>query len=55
LESFNGVFFDDVGFRETLIIIEIDEVGCSIVLTSLAVFWAVSGEVSYFSALETGI
>ena len=55
LENFDRVFLNDVGFRETLIIVEIDEVGRSIVLTSLAAFRAVSGKVSYFSALKTGV
>ncbi len=55
LEGFNGVFFGDVGFGEALIVVEINEVGRSVILASLAAFWAVPGEVSYFSALEAGI
>ena len=55
MEEFNGVFFYNFCFWEALAIVEVDEVGSSIVLTSLSAFRAVSGEVSYFSALETGV
>ena len=55
MEGFNGVLFCDFCFREALVVIEIDEVGGSIVLTSLSAFWAISGEMSHFSTLETGI
>ncbi len=55
LEDFDGVFFGSVGFGEALVVIKIDEVGGSIILVSLAAFWAVPSEVSYFSALKTGI
>jgi len=55
LEDFDGVLFDNVGFGEVLVIIKVDEVRCSVVLASLAVFWTISSEVSYFSALETCI
>ncbi len=46
LEDFDGVFFDGVGFREALIVVKIDEVSRSIILSPLAAFWAVSGKVS---------
>ncbi len=46
------VFFGYFGFSERLVIVEVDEIGCSIVLASLVVFWAVSSKVSYFSTLE---
>ncbi len=52
LEGFDGIFLGNLGFSKRLVIVEVDKVGCSIVLASLAVFWAVSSEVSYFSALE---
>ncbi len=55
LEGFDRVFLSDLGFGKGLIIIEVNEIGCSIVLAPLAVFWAVSSEVSYFSTLETGV
>ncbi len=55
MEEFNGVLFYSLRFWETLAVIEVNEVGCSIVLSSLSVFGTVSGEVSYFSALEAGI
>jgi len=55
LEGFNGVFFCNFSFGEALVIVEVDEVGGSVVLTSLSAFRAISGEVSYFSALEAGI
>ena len=52
LEGFDGVFFDRFYLRETLAIVEVDEVGGSIVLASLSAFRAVPSEVSYFPALE---
>ncbi len=55
LEGFDGVFLSDVGFSEALVVVEVDEVGRSVILASLAVFWAIPGEMSYFSTLETGI
>ena len=55
MEDFDGVFFNNVCFGEALAIVEVDKIGCSIVLSSLSAFGAVPGEVSYFSALETGI
>ncbi len=55
LEGFNGVFFDGFHFGKTLTIVEVDEVSGSVILASLSAFRAVSGEVSYFSALETGV
>ena len=55
MEDFNRVFFYSLCFREALAIVEVDEVGGPVVLTSLSAFRAVSGEMSYFSALETGI
>ena len=55
LEGFNGVLFDGFYFRVPLTVVEIDEIGGSVVLTSLLAFRAVSGEVPDFSALETGV
>ncbi len=55
LEDFDRVFLISVGFGKALVIVEIDKVGRSVILTSLVVFWAVPSEVSYFSALEAGI
>ena len=55
MEEFNGVFFYGLGFWKALAIVEVDKVGRSVILASLSVFGAVSGEVSYFSALETGV
>ncbi len=55
MDEFNGVFFYSLHFREALAIVEVDEVGHSVVLSSLSAFGAVPGEVSYFSALETGV
>ena len=55
LEGFDWVFFYDVSVGEALIVVEVDQVGCSIVLVIWAVLWAVSGKVPYFSALETGV
>ncbi len=53
LEGFDGVLFDGFYFRKPLAIVEVDEVGGSVVLASLSAFRAVPSEVSYFSALET--
>ena len=55
MEEFNGVFFYSFRFWEALAIVEVDEVGCSIVLSSLLAFGAVPGEVSYFSTLKTSV
>ena len=55
MEGFNGVFLKRFHFRESLAIVEVDEISGSVVLTSLPAFRAISGEVSYFSALETGV
>ncbi len=55
LEDFNGIFFDGFSFWESLIVVKVDEVGRSIVLSSLSAFGAVPSEVSYFSTLETGV
>jgi len=55
LEDLDGVLFDDVSFGEVLVIVEVDEVRRSVVLTSLAALWAIPSEVSYFSTLETGV
>ena len=52
LEGFDGVFFSSVGFGEVLVVVEVDEVGRSIILASLVALWAIPSEVSYFSALE---
>ena len=55
MKDFDGVFFNDICFREVLVVVEVDEIGCSIVLSSLSAFGAVPSEVSHFSALEAGI
>ena len=55
LENFDWVFLIGVGVNEVLIIIEVDQVGCSVVLAVWTTFWAVPGKVSYFSTLEAGI
>ena len=55
MEGFNGVFFKGFHLGESLAIIEVDEISSSVVLTSLSAFRAIPGEVSYFSALETGV
>ncbi len=55
MEEFDGVFFYSFQLWEALAIVKVDEVGRSIVLSSLSAFGAVPGEVSYFSALETGV
>jgi len=55
LEDFDRVFFAGLVAGEVLIIVEVNQVGCSVVLTALVALWAVPSEVSYFSALETGI
>ncbi len=55
LKGFDGVFFGGVDFEESLTVVEIDEIGRSVVLSALAAFRAVSGEMSYFSALEAGV
>ena len=55
MEEFNGVLFYNFCFWEALAIVEVDEVGCSIVLSSLLAFGAVPGEVSYFSTLKTSV
>ena len=55
LEGLNGVLLDRFYFGESLAIVEVDEVSGLVILTSLSAFRAISGEVSYFSALETGV
>ncbi len=55
LEDFDGVFFDGFSFGEALTVVKVDEVGGSVVLTSLSAFRAIPGEVSYLSALEAGV
>ncbi len=55
LEDFNGVFLYGLCFWEALAIVEVNEVSRSVVLSSLSAFGAVSGKVSYFSALEAGV
>ena len=52
MEDFDRIFFDRFCFGESLVVVEINEVGGPIILTSLSVFGAIPGEVSYFSALE---
>ncbi len=53
LEDFDGVFLGNVSLGEVLIIVKVDEVCHSVILTSLATLRAVPSEVSYFSALKT--
>ncbi len=55
MENFNGVFFYNLRFGEALAVVEVDEVGGSVVLTPLSAFGAVSGEMPHFSALEAGV
>jgi len=55
LEGFDGIFFSNVGFNEALVVVEVDKISRPVILASLAVLWAVSSEVPYFSALEAGI
>ncbi len=55
LKGFDWVFFDRFRFGESLAIVKVNKVGGPIVLASLSAFGTVPGEVSYFSALETGI
>jgi len=55
LEDFDGVFFDGFSLGEVLVVVEINEISCSVVLSSLAAFQAVPSEMSYFSALKTGV
>ena len=55
MEGFDWVFFKGLHFRESLTIVEVDEISGSVVLTSLSAFRAVSGKVSYFSALEASV
>ena len=55
LEGFDGVFFDGFCFGESLAIVEVDQISGSVILAPLPTFRTVSGEVSHFSALETGI
>jgi len=55
LEDFDRVFFAGFIAGEVLIVVEIDQVGRSVVLTIWAAFGTVPGIVSYFSTLEAGI
>ena len=55
MEGFDGVFLDWFHFGESLVVVEVDQIGGPVVLTSLLAFGAVPGEVSYFSALEAGV
>ncbi len=55
LEGFDGVFFDGFCFRESLAIVEVDEIGGPVVLASLSTFGTISGEVPYFSTLEASV
>ena len=55
MKGLDGVLFDGFCFRESLAIVEVNEVGGSVVLASLSAFWAVPSEVSYLSALEAGV
>ena len=53
LECFHWIFFYDVCINIVLVIVKINQIGCVVVLIALATLWAVSGEMSHFSALET--
>ena len=55
MEGFDRVFLSSVGFREALVVVEVDEVGRSVILASLVAFWAIPREVSYFSTLEASV
>ncbi len=55
LKGFDWVFLDRFRFGESLVVVEVDQVGGPVVLTSLSTFRAVPSEVSYFSALETSV
>ncbi len=55
LKGFDWVFLDRFCFGESLVVIEVDQVGGPVVLASLSTFRAVPSEVSYFSALETSV
>ncbi len=55
MEEFNRVLFYGLGFWKALAIVKVDQVGSPVILASLSAFGAVSGEVPYFSALETGV
>jgi len=55
LKGLDGVFLYGFCFREALVVVEVDEIGGSIVLASLSAFRAVSGEVPHFSTLEAGV
>ena len=55
MEGFDGVFLDGFYVREALTVVEVDEVGGSVVLASLSAFRTVSGKVSYFPTLEASI
>jgi len=55
LEGFDGIFFYGVGVGITLIVIEINQVGGAVILVPLLAFWAISGKVPYFSALEASV
>jgi len=55
LEGFDWVFLDGVSVGVALIVIEINQVGCPIVLVVWAMLWAVPSKVSYLSTLEASI
>jgi len=55
LEGLYWVFFDDIVVWVTLIVVEVDEIGCSVVLITLVAFWTVPSIVSFFSALKASI
>ncbi len=55
LEGFDWVFLIGVSVDEALVIVEVNQVGCSVVLIVWVTFWAVPSKVSYFSALEAGV
>ncbi len=55
MKDFDGVFFYSFCFWEALVIVKVDKVGGSVVLTSLLAFRTIPSEVSHFSALEAGV
>ncbi len=53
LEDFDWVFF--ISVSEVLVVVEVNQVGRSIVLAIWATFWTISGKMPHFSTLEAGI
>ena len=55
LEGFDWVFFVGVVVGKVLIVVEVNQIGRSIVLVVWTTLWTVPGKMSYFSALEAGV